>query len=86
MAINDRLKRLEGGEPPPCGTCPYARAPLWLEATRCVDEHGNEVGYEPDPDDPGPPWTCDECPYEELPEGRRPVLAIEVVSTREVEG
>jgi hypothetical protein len=84
MGLGDRLKRLEGGKPPSCGSCPYERAPVWREVTRLVDPAGNEVGFEPDPNDPGDPVFCDSCPYQKAPEYARRVLVVEVASTRTV--
>ena len=84
MAINDRLKRLEGGKLPSCGSCPYERAPVWREVTRLVDEDGEEVGLEPDPNDPGDPVFCATCPYEAMPEYASRVLVIEVAGIRTV--
>jgi len=85
MGLGDRLKRLEGGKPPSCGSCPYERAPVRREVTRLVDKAGNEVGFEPDPNDPGDPVFCDSCPYQKAPEYARRVLVVEVAGTREVE-
>jgi len=84
MGLGDRLKRLEGGKPPSCGSCPYERAPVWREVTRLVDEDGEEVGLEADPNDPGDPVFCDTCPYVSMPEYARRVLVVEVAGIRTV--
>ncbi len=81
MAIEDRLKRLEGDEPELCGGCPFDAPLLTVETERIVYPDGSEDRRR-DPRDPGPlPPLCVSCPFADMPEAARPIHTIEVVRT-----
>jgi len=84
VAIEDRLRRLEGGRPQLCDACPYDGPVQYLEALRIIYPDGSEdIQRDPKDTSDEPVKLCGRCPYG--PGGalqdERPLEAIEVVRT-----
>jgi hypothetical protein len=84
VAIEDRLRRLEGGSQQLCGGCPYDGPVLWLEHTRVLHDDGSEdfICDPRDTDELSEP--CSRCPYTNNP--TPPITVVEVVRTVRVGG
>jgi hypothetical protein len=84
VAVEHRLRRLEGGSAQLCNACPYDGPVQYLESLRIVYPDGSEDVQRDPKDTTGEPVKlCGRCPYgpggalqDEMPLG-----AIEVVRT-----